>query len=898
MSATLAPGWPMVGRRVALDEALDLLLDPARGGVVLHGPPGVGKTRLADELAERAAVAGLRVSRAVASTTTAQVPLGALAHLLPPEVLLTGRGDDALDVVRLLAAARQALAGEGRHVLVVDDAHLLDVASLTLLTQLVGDGAALVATVRAGETEPDGLVALWRSGRLERMELAALSEDDVDTVLHLALGAPVDGWTLHVLRTRSAGNPLFLRELVRAAADSGALRPVDGVWRLTGELPPATRLGDLVAHRLGGLAPAAREVLELLALAGPTPLELLPPVDPLVLAELEESGRVELRPGERSGDPEVVALAHPLIGEALRAAVPRLRARAALAAHAERVERRPDPHPEDPLRIATWRIEAGLPADPDVVLRAAEIARHAEDFTRTEALVRVAHTARPTGRTGLLLGECLYELGRFDECERVLVDASGITDDPAVAAVISAVRATNLLFGLLRPADALAEVHRALADLPDEPHLVGARDELTSRVALLEMYGGDPAAALRTLAPLDPDSFRAGEDERLQRRARVLWAIPVAPALALGGRTGEARRVAERALVEHDDLEEEIGYSRSGVHVLTLALALSEHGDLEDARKLASAGFDATVAAGSPLGQVWFALMLGRIALHAGTPRTGLRWFREAVAVATAIGFLGPRRQALAGEAVTSAWLGDLDGAAEALARHDAEPGEFGFMFPERALGRAAWLAGQGRIPDARAALADAADAAGRTGHLTVRAWLLHEMARLGGAADVVDELEALAATADGRLVAARAGHVRALVDRDVDALTAAAADLAGLGAWLVAAEAYAAAADAARRAGDQRRANALAGESAAVAERCEGAVSPLLVAAPSVVPLSPREREVAALAARGTPSKEIAERLYLSVRTVNNHLQNVYTKLGVSSRAELAAALDRIGPG
>ena len=60
-----------------------------------------------------------------------------------------------------------------------------------------------------------------------------------------------------------------------------------------------------------------------------------------------------------------------------------------------------------------------------------------------------------------------------------------------------------------------------------------------------------------------------------------------------------------------------------------------------------------------------------------------------------------------------------------------------------------------------------------------------------------------------------------------------------------------------------------------------------------SVVPLSRREAEIAQLAAKGLASKEIADRLFLSVRTVSNHLQNVYTKLGVASRAELVEALD-----
>jgi DNA-binding NarL/FixJ family response regulator len=55
---------------------------------------------------------------------------------------------------------------------------------------------------------------------------------------------------------------------------------------------------------------------------------------------------------------------------------------------------------------------------------------------------------------------------------------------------------------------------------------------------------------------------------------------------------------------------------------------------------------------------------------------------------------------------------------------------------------------------------------------------------------------------------------------------------------------------------------------------------------------LTSRERDVATLAAHGVSNAEIAQRLGLSIRTVETHLQRVYTKLGIHGRAELAGTV------
>ena len=76
------------------------------------------------------------------------------------------------------------------------------------------------------------------------------------------------------------------------------------------------------------------------------------------------------------------------------------------------------------------------------------------------------------------------------------------------------------------------------------------------------------------------------------------------------------------------------------------------------------------------------------------------------------------------------------------------------------------------------------------------------------------------------------------------------------------------------------------------LADRCEGARSPALQLPALPDPLTPREREVASLAARGLTSAVIAKQLSVSVRTVDNHLQQIYSKLDVHNRQQLAPVI------
>jgi DNA-binding CsgD family transcriptional regulator len=157
----------------------------------------------------------------------------------------------------------------------------------------------------------------------------------------------------------------------------------------------------------------------------------------------------------------------------------------------------------------------------------------------------------------------------------------------------------------------------------------------------------------------------------------------------------------------------------------------------------------------------------------------------------------------------------------------------------------------------------------------------------------VADRLDELCGLVDGPLAPSYAAHARAIAEADGEGFDAAAATFTGLGFDLFAAEAQVSAVEAHRRRGHKASAHASAERARRLAERCEGASTPLLRGLTStglLDELTPREREAAGLAARGLTDREIAEALFLSIRTVHAHLRSAYAKLGVTGRGELAS--------
>jgi DNA-binding CsgD family transcriptional regulator len=874
--------WPLVGRQAELDEFAAALEDPRAHGLVITGPPGVGKTRLADECLALAAGRGRTVGRATATEGAHHVPLGLLAHLLPP-TLADPHADLAAVFNQVTRALREAGGPGSNAVILIDDLHLVDSTSAALIAQVVDSGLMfLVGTVRTGDTAPPALASLWQRARVRRIDLGDLSREDVDALLPAVLSGPVSGRTSTRIWSVSGGNALFVRELVIAALTTGGLLERRGVWGLRGEFVTTARLTELVETRLQGMRPQERDALTALAVWEPVGLSMLEDMVGVdALRALDGAGLLTVR---TEGRRQQVSLAHPLYGDVTRATLSPLVRRRLLLDHADRVDAHGARRREDPVRLATARLDADGHADPELLVAAARLARYAHDYREVERLARAAISDEMTTEAGLLLGEALHISGAHGESEEVLARAEAAATGMDTALVLAVqVRARNLMWGLLRNDEALAITRDARGRVTDAAHV----GELMLTEAILLTYSGRPLEALEV----------AHATGHLQEpRARAVRALAEVPALAGTGQCETAIGLASRAYEHHAAMADQIAIAHPGIHRVFEAYALNEAGRMTDAITVAAEAYRTMTQTYAGNLTMWLAYQLGRSALLRGQAQTASRWFSEATARSQSLAIASPQRLSLSGLATAHALLGEAERAAAAFAELDTVP-ESAFARPEHELGRAWAAVAAGDIPRAVAVLLEAADLAATMGYRSGEAWLLHDAARLGDPRRVAPRLRTLASACEGALVPAYAFHAAAAVANRPEDLAAAADRFESIGANLLAAEAATAAAHAYQGRGERRAATGLSARATRLVKRCEGARTPGLLTAETVAPLTRRERDVAALAASGVASREIGARLYLSVRTVNNHLQSVYTKLGVSSRAELAEALKQPEP-
>jgi DNA-binding NarL/FixJ family response regulator len=490
---------------------------------------------------------------------------------------------------------------------------------------------------------------------------------------------------------------------------------------------------------------------------------------------------------------------------------------------------------------------------------------------------RRAHAVAGTVETALAVVSPLVSLARFGEVEAVLAPYEGQEASEEQAGMVLDRRVVALLLGLRDIAEALAVIDRytgAYRSGSWRRRLREVRIGVTTSAGRLS----EAAELLREMLA-DP----AASDEDFRRVQSGAYALVSAGDLAA------AKRYAERVLTSPD------APALDEIEVLVWFAVNSPAAGAVGAEEVLEPMLGEALQARNVVLAGMCAQLSGFVALEGGRVVTAQRRLEEGVRLLQAQDPFGMQVIALARLAIARALQRDLAGARGALTSAEG-------MLARRVT---TWVHEMDLVP-ARVRIALAQDrpvqaqqialaGASRMGQVIVRrAILLHEALRAGApATQVVRGLEQIAARSDSPRIAACAEHAAASARRDGEALEHAAERFEQIGALLHAAEVRAEAAAAHAANGDRPRAVAAAETSRRLANHCQGAWTPMLRLADAAANnLTPREAEIAALATRGLTNAQIADRLTLSTRTVDSHLQRIYGKLGINRRERLTEIL------
>lgn len=869
--------WPFVGRDGELD-AVGALLREGRG-VLLHGDAGVGKTRLARQIEQSWAQAGGSVVSVSGTTSTTEVPLSALSHLIPAVQTDAHMGERATELqAGVVRSFRELAASHGPVLLSVDDAPLLDEASLSVLAVVVRQHiAVLLGTVRRGARRRDVLTALWRDEVVERVALAPIAITDVHQLLRLALEGPVEQATVRRLWDATHGNLLFLREVVRTGTTCGHLAMHNGLWRWTGPVSAPESLVEVIQGRLDELPEPVRHGLEVVALVEPIEAGILGRLLPESTIELlEHEGLVDT---QRHQEQLWLSCAHPLYGEVMRLAVTPRRAAVVRLAVAASLNAASPVTDESRLRSAVLMLEAGQIPGRRHCLDAAWVAWARGDADLTRRLADAALVHGPDPEAVYVVGEALAAEGRFEDAARTWASLEDVTEPEYIVARVAQSRVPLLALSLGRPDEATRVYTQAMTRLVD-PELRGLLqathdavlppDDLPPADAVLEVPDGvnDEAVAWawisRAQVALDaarPDFVLAGSDtiQPIIRRACATW--PLAALFA-------------------------------DVHRF---LALIDAGHLLEAEAMAGQQLDLAMHGAEILSRSLWTQAVGHVALARGYLARATEHLHDAIALLRSHD-PGTLAFALVSLSVAESGLGDYVAAQSALDDANAM-GTVPFVPPISPTRAAALIAyGQGCRHEAVESLQHALDAARRSHHLHTEIDLLTTIIQLGEVRPTdAARLEALAARTGLPHHATLASAARGLADGNA-ALLEAAADRAGAtGADGDAADWWTLA-TAMRRQEGQRAAAARAQRAADhFLQRCGPRATPAQQSTAPAARLTARELEVARLAAQGLTNRQLSDRLGLSVRTVHSHLRAAFAKLGVQRRDGLAEMLGQV---
>ena len=369
--------------------------------------------------------------------------------------------------------------------------------------------------------------------------------------------------------------------------------------------------------------------------------------------------------------------------------------------------------------------------------------------------------------------------------------------------------------------------------------------------------------------------------------AEMAWAL--AQISADAGRTAEAVDAAEAGYdVATRTLDApHMRFNIADAHISALLLAGRIAEALEVAERIRQQAEDLPGAA-----QLLGAAVAGRAALGAGDVQNACRLLEHAVHGLSASYAAGWGYRYRAAQVTALAIRGSSDEALAALGALDRVQRGFRSLDFERSVARAWVSASQGALSEAIATLLAAAERAGTAGRLAEEVMCLQTATQFGDRT-CASRLRELETTVEGPRAGLAARFAVALQDGDGTELSAISEEFERMGDLVAAIDAGAHAALAYRRKDKRGSALGCSTRAEALAAQC-GAVTPALRQATEALPLTDRETEIVMLIGEGLSNRAIADRLTLSVRTVESYVYRAMLKTETTSRDELAALLPR----
>jgi DNA-binding CsgD family transcriptional regulator len=863
--------WPLIGRVEELRTIGTAIADPDSAGVVVCGAAGVGKSRLVREALVVASSDGCVVRWIVGTAAGRSLPFGALSSWA------ASAGGDQLQLVRAVIEALSA-APDGAPVVVgVDDAHLLDELSIFVLQQMVQRGAAkLVLTARDGEVVPAAMRELWAGALFDRLDVQPLSQDETAALVSTSLGGPLDPDAARRLWRLTRGNPLYLRNIVEREVSDGRLVAERGRWYWTGEpvLPPG--LLELIESRIGALPPRVSDVVDVLAVG--EPLELASMMRITGAAAVEEADLRGLITVETVEDQTQVRLAHPLYAEVRRqrTAPTRLRRLRGLVLAELAVSKGCDDM-RTVVRRAVLSLDSDLPPDPELLISAAQGTVWLADMPLAERLAQAAIRAGGRVEANFIRAHALSWLSRGQEADSVLEGIPLTQLDEEDQSRRTCVRAVNMLWALADPDGAKQHIDSVMAHAPSR-----AQGSLDAFCTMYWAAMGEPVAAMTSARKLDIDILPAIVG------AVASWGIVVACGDA--GRASEAVAAAEHASAiavrSFDAAYMRFVIADAHLGALLLAGRIGEATSLGERLRR-----EAATLPGAAL--LFSTASAGRAALGAGHLDDADALLRPAVDLLAAAGDsngFGYRYRLPTVIALAIQGRSD-DAAAEAAALEQGRHPSWRYLDYEYGIAQAWVAACQGAVSQAIGTVLSAAEIARATGQFAAEVLCLQTAAQFGDSRHA-SRLGELAAIVQGPRAGLAARFAAALTAGDGSELNAVSEQFEQIGDLIAAADASAHAAIMYRRGNLRGSALRCSTRAEALAKQCGGASTPALRQANEQLPLTDREREIVMLLGQGLSGREVAQRLTLSVRTVEGHVYRAMIKTGATSRNELAALL------